>query len=117
MAREGLKSLLDGLARAKPLSPGYWEPMRRKLLPRDHALAGPTITLAPRPAGGAVRPHALCERYPRVANALAGTWPRVAERTTVLDTLLLDRRGGRRGSALKVQRELEALKHEAGALD
>ncbi len=113
VAREALDALPEGLARAKTLAPGYWERVRRKLLPRDHALAGLTIRwLLELPA--ALRPHALCERYPRVANELAEAWPRPAERTAMLDTLLVDRRGGRRGFALNVQHELEALRQDAG---
>lgn len=116
VAREALDAPPDGLARAKTLAPGYWERVRRKLLPRDHALAGQTIRwLLDLPA--ALRPHALCERYPRVANELAEAWSRPAERTAMLDSLLVDRRGGRRGFALKVQHELETLRHDAGAAD
>jgi hypothetical protein len=110
-AREALDALPDGLAKVKTLVPGYWEAMRRKQLPRERALAGPTIRwLVGLPS--ALRPHALCERYPRVANELAEAWPCPAERTAMLDTLLVDRRGGRRGFGLEVQHELGALRHD-----
>lgn len=107
-AREALDELPSGIGRSPTLTPGYWEQRRRKLLPRDRALAGPTIdwllSLPP-----AQRPRALCERYPRLANAIAEVWALPDARAQLLNALLADERGGRRGFALEVRREIEAL--------
>jgi len=108
-AREALDELPTGVAKVPTLVPGYWEPRRRKLLPRDRALTGPTIDwlLA---LSSALRPHALCEHYPRVANALAQAWPRADGRAQMLDALLADERGGRQGFPPDVRREIESLR-------
>ncbi len=108
-AREALDEPPSGVGRAATFGPGYWEQKRRKLLPRDRALAGPTIDwmlgLAP-----TLRPRLLCEHYPRIANQIAELWPHPEERARFLDALLTDARGGRRGFALGVRREIEALR-------
>ncbi|MBE2242779.1 MAG: hypothetical protein IAE86_08490 [Burkholderiaceae bacterium] len=108
-AREALDEPPSGVGRAATFAPGYWERMRRKLLPRDRALAGPTIdwllTLAP-----TLRPRLLCEHYPRIANQIAELWPHPEGRARFLDALLTDARGGRRGFAPEVRREIETLR-------
>ena len=100
---------LDELPQFTTLAPGYWEQRRRKLLPRDRALVGATMdwlfALPP-----SLRPHALCERYPRVANDVAAAWPQAAGRLRLFDALLTDSRGQRRGFALDVRAEIEALR-------
>jgi hypothetical protein len=52
----------------------------------------------------------LCELYPRVANRIAFGWvdPKTSEQ--LLDDLLNDRRGSRRGFAPPVLRELQRLR-------
>jgi hypothetical protein len=113
-AREALDELPTGVAKVPTLVPGYWEPRRRKLLPRDRALTGPTIDwLLALPS--ALRPHALCEHYPRVANALAQAWPHADGRAQMLDALLADERGGRQGFPAEVRREIESLRCILGA--
>ena len=56
-----------------------------------------------------LRPHSTCEQFPRVANAIAESWQDVPLCTSVLDCMLNDYRGGRRGFPATVQAELLAL--------
>lgn len=56
------------------------------------------------------RPLRLCEDYPRVANRIAWCWADSALADQVLDDLLVDRRGGRRGFPPPVVRELRRLR-------
>jgi hypothetical protein len=58
-----------------------------------------------------VRPIALANQYPRIANVLALDWSRPAVCRRYFDELLIDhRRGNRRGFPLEVHRELELLR-------
>ena len=72
-ARQALDELPPGLAEVKQLQAGFWEQQRRKPTATDRALTGPTIDwvigLPP-----ALRPHATCEQFPRVVNAIAEAW-------------------------------------------
>lgn len=58
------------------------------------------------------QPKALAEQHRRLTNRLALCWsdPVLAER--VLDDLIMDRRGGRRGFSVAVAAELLALREE-----
>jgi len=56
------------------------------------------------------RPLQLCITYPRVANRIAWCWNDVRLADQVLDDLLVDRRGGRRGFPMPVVRELRRLR-------
>jgi len=61
------------------------------------------------------RPHAVLRDFPRIANALARSWPEPGKFDLYLESLLLDRRGGRRGFPADVHAELIALReHAAG---
>jgi hypothetical protein len=55
------------------------------------------------------RPLRLCEHYPRVANRIAFCWPEAGMASAVLEDLLVDKRGNRRGFPSSVQRELRRL--------
>lgn len=44
-----------------------------------------------------IRPTALAQKFPRIANRLAAAWPNPHESATCLHSLLVDERGGRRG--------------------
>jgi hypothetical protein len=55
------------------------------------------------------RTSTLCERYPRIANRIALCWSDPVLTLTLLDQLLRDRRGGRKGFAAPVHAELVAL--------
>jgi len=59
-----------------------------------------------------VQTRALCERYPRIANRIALCWRDPALTLALLDQLLRDRRGGRKGFPAAVQAELVALAAE-----
>jgi len=58
-------------------------------------------------------PQQLAKEYPRIANRLALCWndPKLA--TAVLDSLLTDKRGGRRGFPRGIDQELRALRADA----
>jgi hypothetical protein len=113
-ARQVLDDLPPGVGRAKALEPGFWEQQRRKPVPTDRALTGQAmdwvIGLAP-----TLRPHATCEHFPRVVNAIAAAWGDTAFSVQVLDHMINDYRGGRRGFPATVQQELAALQaHQRG---
>jgi hypothetical protein len=58
-----------------------------------------------------VRPIALANQYPRIANLLALDWSKPAACRRYFDELLIDhRRGDRRGFPFDVHRELEKLR-------
>lgn len=107
-ARQVLDDLPPGVAESKRLLTGEWAQQRRRPVATDRALTGAAmdwvIGLPP-----ALRPHAACEQFPRVVNAIAESWPDRAYSLTVLDHMINDYRGGRRGFPEAVQRELAAL--------
>jgi hypothetical protein len=107
-ARQVLDDLPPGVGRAKALEPGFWEQQRRKPTPTDRALTGVAmdwvIGLPP-----LLRPHNACEHFPRVVNAIASAWSDTAYSVQVLDHMINDYRGGRRGFPAAVQDELAAL--------
>jgi hypothetical protein len=61
----------------------------------------------------AVRPLALLQQFPRIANALARAWGDGARLREELDGLLVDRRPGRRGFPPDVYNELLTLRDVA----
>lgn len=67
-----------------------------------------------RPPGAA--PQELAQVYPRIVNRLALCWDDPKLALLVLDTLLADKRGGRRGFPLAVDLELRTLQLEATEL-
>jgi hypothetical protein len=108
-ARLALEELPEGVDKVQMLAPDYWEQRRRKPVPTDRALQGRTIEwLLDLPVS--LQPRELCERYPRAANAIAAAWHQ-AERVAVLDELLSDRGGTRRGFPPEVKSELQALRY------
>jgi hypothetical protein len=58
--------------------------------------------------------RALCERYPRLANRIALCWCDRKLTRRLLDQLLQDRRGGRKGFPAPVLAELVALSGAVG---
>jgi hypothetical protein len=84
-------------------------PRRRPPRASDEALTG-TARRWLRELPVRRRPIRLCQIYPRVANRLAWCWSDTTLATHVLDDLLVDRRGGRRGFPRQVQCELERLR-------
>lgn len=57
-----------------------------------------------------MRPVALLQQFPRVANGLARAWTDKTAVRDYLDELLIDRRGGRRGFPPEVHHELLVLR-------
>lgn len=55
------------------------------------------------------RPLELCNVYPRVANRIAECWEDLAVTEVVLDDLLVDHRGGRKGFPAQIGIELLRL--------
>jgi hypothetical protein len=109
-ARRALDELPPGVAEVQRINSGFgnWGGQRRKPLPSDRALTGEAmdwvVQLPP-----ALRPHSTCEQFPRVANALAASWSDVSYSLKVIDHLINDYRGGRRGFPAAVQGELREL--------
>ena len=111
-ARRALEELPPGVGGIATLTPGYWEARRRKATPSDKALAGIAIDwLLALPSD--VRPKALCDRFPRIANKIAAHWGDHAGAAAALQYLLTDERGGRRGFGLEVEVELRRLLRHA----
>jgi hypothetical protein len=86
----------------------HWLAVRRLPRESDNALNG-TSRQWLRSLPARRRPLRLCTDYPRVANRIAWCWPDAELAAQVLDDLLVDRRGGRRGFPAPVQRELRRL--------
>jgi hypothetical protein len=98
-----------GVAESRQLGPDYWAPRRRLPAPMDRALTGDTMGwVIGLPSD--VRPGQLCERFPRIANAVAQAWATKDQFESLLADLLTDRRGRRHGLPIEVQHELERLK-------
>ena len=57
-----------------------------------------------------VRPMELGRRFPRIANRIAKSWRFVARCEEYLDTLVVDRRGNRKGFPPEVAQELTNLR-------
>jgi hypothetical protein len=72
------------------------------LLPR-------TLTWAARLAPG-IQPHALMRRFARIANSLAADWEHPATTYAYLNSLLIDKRPGRKGFPAEIVAELLALR-------
>lgn len=58
-----------------------------------------------------LRPMATGRAYPRLVNRLSDLWPNCEYTRLYFQSLLIDRREGRRGFPLAVRQELEALQH------
>jgi hypothetical protein len=56
-----------------------------------------------------IQPHAIYNRIPRIANAVAALWARPDATQAFLDSLLIDRRRGRKGFAEDILNELQKL--------
>ena len=107
-ARRALELPPDGLIESQQMAPDYWTVRRRSAVPTDRALTGDTMDWVVH-LPSEVRPIVLCERFPRVANAIAQTWMRRDHCESLLAGLLTDRRGKRRGFPDEVQVEIERL--------
>ena len=97
----------DGIDR-DPLSINFGRMKDHRPTSIERMLAGTTIDwLVAFPA--ALRPKALCDRYPHVANRLAQDWSHPARSTQSLQLLADDPRWGSAGFPGQVQGELQRL--------
>ena len=95
-------------AYAVPRKPENWEEKRSASL--DEPLSDKASAwMAELP--DAVRPRQLALRYARLANRIADLWEDPARCGRLLDELMTDRRGGRKGFPLAIASELATL-HE-----
>jgi hypothetical protein len=86
-----------------------WVRARRPERECDRALTG-TARQWLRRLPSRRRPLRLCLAHPRVVNRIAWCWNDPVLSAQVLDDLLHDRRGGRRGFAPVITRELQRLR-------
>ena len=92
-----------------PRTDAEWARLRAPQTERERVLSAPALAwLDALPAR--VRPIELCAQYPRVANRLALCWSDTTLTDRLLDGLLLDRRGKRKGFPPPVAAELLALR-------
>jgi hypothetical protein len=87
--------------------PENWE-AKRKDTPPETLSDATHAWLAELPE--AVRPKQLALRYARLANRLCEVWGTRAKCERLLDDLMIDRRGGRKGFPLPVANELATLR-------
>ena len=80
----------------------------RRALPANEPFTATFDWLASLPCD--VRPLALLQRFPRIANRLANAWNDPADFREYMFDLLIDRRSGRKGFPLDVESELLALR-------
>jgi hypothetical protein len=114
---EEARAALDEIdvAMASLIKPEYWQKVRRPTQPSDRALTGRSMKwLLALP--DEVRPHSTMQRFPRVINALTEVWNDADARDDAFDALLNDKRKGRRGFPIDVERELSTLCLYASAL-
>lgn len=114
-ARDVLDALPPDIARVLESVPGYWQNNRRPALATDRALTGRAMEWLGRLPEN-IQPHLTILRYPRIINAIADAWPVAAHRADVFDHLLNDRRIGRRGFPVDIEREIAALCLHASSL-
>jgi hypothetical protein len=109
-----LTDVVEAVPRPEPvvaierLMPGFWEQQRRPLTATDRALSGRGLGwMLALPAE--VRPKALAEHFPRIANHLAEQWADLSGTRLALIRLLADERGGRKGFSLQIEQEIGRL--------
>ena len=97
-----------GCNRVHLSAPDYWTVRRRAAAPTDRALSSDTMSwMTTLPSD--MRPTTLCERFPRIANAVSQAWPNRDHCESLFAALLTVRRGKRRGFRVDVQLEIERL--------
>ncbi len=92
--------------------------LRRPPRHSDEALTGTTRAWLRRLPPGC-RPMRLAAQFPRVANGLAWCWADAAKSGALLEDLLVDHRGGRRGFPRAIVAELRRLQqfHDGGRVE
>lgn len=58
-----------------------------------------------------IRPSALAEKYPRIANRIALLWTEPELMRKYFDEVMVDERGGRAGFAEDIMTEMATLRH------
>ena len=114
-ARAVIDAVPPDVARVLESVPGYWLRNRRPPLATDRALTGLAMDWA-RQLPEQLRPRQTIERYARVVNAIVNAWSNAKARTEIFEHLLNDRRVGRRGFPVDVEREISALSRYARTL-
>src|SRR5262245_60202257 len=114
-ARAAHDVLPPGVEQLERLRPEFWKQRRRALVVTDRAITGRSLAWAMQ-LPPALRPRALCDRFPRIVNCISESWDDIARSMSVFDHLLNDRRTGRRGFAPDVRHEIEALRAHRAAL-
>jgi hypothetical protein len=107
---DSARAVLDELPPdvASLVDPEYWLKVRRAPMPTDKALTGRAMAwLSDLP--DELHPRATVDRYARIVNAMAIAWRDGAARDDLFEHLLNDRRRGRRGFPIDVEREISAL--------
>jgi len=94
----------------QPCAASDGQAARRVSQPNNNVLQERTVKwLAALPAD--VRPTATAQQYPRIINRIDDLWGRCEYTRLHFQSLLIDRRKGRKGFPPGVRRELEALQH------
>jgi hypothetical protein len=101
--------LMRWMSSEVPPDDNRWQAQRRAFRHSDESLTG-TARLWLRRLPANCRPLKLCARYPRVANRIAWCWPDPVTTEQVLEDLLVDHRGGRRGFPRPIELELRRLR-------
>ena len=114
-ARAVLDDLPPDVAKVLESVPGYWLRNRRPPLATDRALTGTAMDWVGQ-LPEQLRPRLTIERYARVVNAIASSWPDAKARSETFEHLLNDRRIGRRGFPVDIEREIAALSRYARTL-
>ena len=114
-ARAVLDDLPPDVAKVLESVPGYWLRNRRPPLATDRALTGTAMDWVGQ-LPEQLRPRLTIERYARVVNAIASSWPDAKARAETFEHLLNDRRIGRRGFPVDIEREISALSRYARTL-
>jgi hypothetical protein len=98
-------------ARVDPAFPdhsGQWDGRRRAKTATDRAMTGAALEwVMSLPAH--LRPKQLCDRFPRIANMLAGVWTDRVACLQALTALVEDKRGRRRGFPVVLRQEIQRL--------
>lgn len=94
---------------APPDNQTDWAARRQPPNERDQSLSFVAVAWEQTFAPGD-RPANLCVLYPRVANRLALCWPDAGLTLTLLESLLVDKRGKRQGFPAPVKEELVRLR-------
>jgi hypothetical protein len=108
-ARAALEEPPAGIKALSRPGPSDWLKRRRAAEARDRLLTPATETWLDRLPRD-VRPIDLPRAYPRIANQIADAWNDAASCMVMLESLMVDRRGDRRGFPSRVALELAALR-------